>query len=204
MKVFPALLLLCPLLAPAAAEAAGFDCTKAVSWAERAICFEPALGRLDEQLGQRYEQALAASDSPDLLRTEQNRWLHDRRDACTSAGCLQSAYRERLRQLDRAIASAPPALVAPGTYRRESTGAAAELTVAALGSGRYSLRGQARPGAAPLTGEIAPRVGAADFVAGNCRLKLMFAPDLINVSGSGTGCGGPSAGLDGDYRRVTK
>lgn len=105
-------LLLAGLLAtlPAAPlQAASFDCNKASTAVERAICNNLQLNQLDTQLGELYSQLLknlprtGAGD----LKQEQLGWLKQRDQACqaTQTQCLLEFYqaritvlRERLRQ----------------------------------------------------------------------------------------------------------
>ena len=49
-------------IAPLAAEAASFDCSKAQSVPERIICADPELSALDEQLGEIYRAAKTRAD----------------------------------------------------------------------------------------------------------------------------------------------
>lgn len=75
-----------------------FDCSKASSFAEKTICSETLLGRLDGALGQNFG-FMAASDLGDgakqHLRTTQRQWLAER-NKCTTAACLEKAYRDRI------------------------------------------------------------------------------------------------------------
>lgn len=208
-----------PEPAPAAAEAAppaaSFDCAKAVSWAERAICIEPSLGALDLKLAESFKKALARSPQPAVLRSEQMNWLRNRRDTCTHAMCIKQVYAARLRELEPNARSASAPLVAPGKYRRYRFGKpdpqAAELRIKALGDEEYEIAGDSswsQGGAGPhvgqIEGRIAPKSGLAEFVDGACRMKLLFAPGLISVRESTGACGGVNVSFDGDYRRVKK
>jgi uncharacterized protein YecT (DUF1311 family) len=73
-------------LAPFLAHAAGFDCTKAGTPIEKAICASPAVSALDGQLGDAFRGALADHpDKRDALTLDQRHWLADRDAAIAAA-----------------------------------------------------------------------------------------------------------------------
>ena len=81
---------------------ASFDCAKAGTATEKAICSDVALARLDRTLADSYAQALSwASDDAEKtkIRDAQRKWI-GKRDACGGdIGCLTSAYDARLKAL---------------------------------------------------------------------------------------------------------
>lgn len=89
------------LAAPIVAGAAGFDCTRARSGVERAICADAEVSQLDEYMGRYYAAARAGlpPGAASCLRADQGAWLA-RRDRCTEAACLKDAYLDRLAELD--------------------------------------------------------------------------------------------------------
>ncbi|RQO66960.1 hypothetical protein DBR44_16800 [Aquitalea sp. FJL05] len=96
MKQLRGLLL---LLLPMLAAAASFDCSKAASATEQAICSQPALSALDEQLAAAYRQ----HNQQGLLQDNQRQWLAGPRAECKAdVACLQSRYQQRLEQLQGA------------------------------------------------------------------------------------------------------
>lgn len=84
--------------------AASFDCAKASSKMEKAICASPSISTLDGDLGKLYQDAV--SRSPESmrqdLREEQRRWLREVRNACVDDACLQKAYTDRVSVLQKA------------------------------------------------------------------------------------------------------
>jgi len=115
---------LLPALSWAAAAAAqpSFDCAKATTAAEKAICASPALAAADAAMGKAY-QALDKSIKPDQqkgLRTDQNGWVTSRDGGCKDlegdalTQCLLTATEARQRFLagigDNGPAGAPPLL----------------------------------------------------------------------------------------------
>jgi len=83
-------------LIPFQAWCASFDCGKASKKVEKMICSDTALSLLDEQLGEAYQEALASSPKPAIVKAEQKTWIHTERNLCQNAGCLQLTYRQRI------------------------------------------------------------------------------------------------------------
>ena len=88
------------------AQVASFDCAKAGTATEHAICATPSLGKKDIVLATYYDLLLNLSPAvggmayrefDDQVRDDQRNWVKSRRDPCQgNAGCLQRAYDERL------------------------------------------------------------------------------------------------------------
>jgi uncharacterized protein YecT (DUF1311 family) len=80
-----------------------FDCAKARSVSERAICSDGDLAQLDRELSSVYERALAAAA---VEKTSQLAWIKRRDAACLSRepkNCLRTQMQERIADLQRAI-----------------------------------------------------------------------------------------------------
>ena len=77
MKRQVVLLLRLVLVSACGLWAASFDCTKARSKVEKAICADPELSKLDDQLAVVYKSALAAHPLPSYIRARQRAWLND-------------------------------------------------------------------------------------------------------------------------------
>ncbi|WP_026145272.1 lysozyme inhibitor LprI family protein [Pseudomonas asplenii] len=130
------------------AIAASFDCQKASTAVEKAICASPELSGLDRALGDYYSQAMAklAPEPREALRSDQRAWLQTR-NACAAdptqlAGCLQPLLSQRVLEvgkqvrpdtvaLDALIASIPyhPAEAAQGLRGYPNNGLAAAWRV---------------------------------------------------------------------------
>jgi len=80
------------------AQAASFDCTKAGSKVEKLICGDAEISKLDEELNASYKAALQDAKQADSIKQEQKEWMKGR-NGCADAGCVQSAYRKRIEQL---------------------------------------------------------------------------------------------------------
>lgn len=84
-----------------AAGAASFDCAKAQSRIDKAICADAEVSTLDEHLARYYQAARAALQiSVECLAADQRRWLSSARNKCADAACLRKVYLERLAELD--------------------------------------------------------------------------------------------------------
>lgn len=82
-------------------HAAGFDCAKASTPTEKAICADPTLSELDSKLTTLYS-SLRKSLPPDqvtTLKSAQVAWLRESRTG-TDKAALADAYRERIARLD--------------------------------------------------------------------------------------------------------
>jgi uncharacterized protein len=105
--VVACLLVATPLLAQ---EGPSFDCSKAESGAEKLVCEDAALARLDRLVAARYAEAVEAARGLDVgadaalaeLRTMQRGWIGGR-DECWKAGdpraCVADAYTRREAEL---------------------------------------------------------------------------------------------------------
>lgn len=94
-------------LALAAAEppAASFDCARAASASEKAICADDRLAAADRRLGQLYAELQRDERDRDTRRDAQRAWLRQRDSDCGgNTGCLHGSYEVRLREL---LAQAP-------------------------------------------------------------------------------------------------
>ncbi len=77
-------------------HAAGFDCSKASTLVEKAICSDSELSKLDDLLTISYKEALRNISDTDKLKSEQRNWLSNTRNKCQDADCLKRAYNKRI------------------------------------------------------------------------------------------------------------
>ena len=85
-------------------NAASFDCAKARSKVEKAICNDPELGKLDEELASAYKAALASHPLPSYVRARQVAWLKSLLDldGPNVLPGLKAEYRTRVSHLKTA------------------------------------------------------------------------------------------------------
>lgn len=103
------------ILAGVPAQAASFDCAKASSAFERAICDTPELSQKDEILAKAYATALGglSKQASDAVKAGQREWLHYAERACTDdaeplkgdyddegASCLATLFSGRIGDLE--------------------------------------------------------------------------------------------------------
>lgn len=100
------------LTAVTAAHAASFDCGKARSKVEHIICASPQISSLDDRLAASYGTAAKAL-SPhgrQILKKGQLEWIRYLNLACDDAVCVQSEYKNRLKDLSTAAQRIGPYL----------------------------------------------------------------------------------------------
>jgi uncharacterized protein len=108
------LLLVCLTVHSGHADGPSFDCRKAASPAEKAICGSAELSTLDSRMAAAWRRSTQIfAEAPALLvplRNEQREWV-GRRNACgASLNCLRKAYRQRTAVLEfRPVAEGAPA-----------------------------------------------------------------------------------------------
>ncbi|WP_233235373.1 hypothetical protein [Bordetella sp. LUAb4] len=91
--------LLAALLLVFSSSAAAFDCDAARNDAEKTICGNSDLSRLEDELSRQYEIALRDTVSPEILRQDERAWL-SRRNVCRKdVHCLTMQYQQRLLEL---------------------------------------------------------------------------------------------------------
>lgn len=95
-------LLFCTALLPMIAQTASYDCTRATTAAEIAVCNNPSLNRMDEDLAVQYRSLLNESPPPRAaaLRDDQRSWLVARNSCGADVRCLRARYEERLARLN--------------------------------------------------------------------------------------------------------
>lgn len=91
--------------APASAWAASFDCDKARSPDEKAICANRALNDKDVRMAVLYDvnRHTLAMGGRGALQDAQQQWLRDRRNCGAQRACLGRAYDRRLGELERGL-----------------------------------------------------------------------------------------------------
>lgn len=80
--------------------AASFDCEKASTPTEKAICSDSQLSELDNALIHAYRKALSNVAKPDFLKLEQRKWIN-KRDQCNGIiDCIRGEYNTRIASLN--------------------------------------------------------------------------------------------------------
>ena len=96
------LTLCCAGLLPLAALAASYDCTRASTAAEIAVCDDPKLNRMDEDLAVTYRSLIdrLPPRQATQLRDDQRSWLVARDSCGADVRCLRARYQERMARLN--------------------------------------------------------------------------------------------------------
>lgn len=97
------------LTLPSIAEAASFDCARARTTAERAICGNRSLEDRDVRMATLYavvRQFQGGMGALGALRDRQTEWLAERDRCAANVACLRRAYDTRISELDRGVAAA--------------------------------------------------------------------------------------------------
>jgi uncharacterized protein len=92
--LYPALICLALASYQNCAEAASFNCGKARSTVELAICSDPELNKLDELLAISYKTTLELHPAPNYIKARQADWvnLNNYCDHSNFVGCLKDNY----------------------------------------------------------------------------------------------------------------
>ena len=187
------------------AGAATFDCNKASTFVEKAICSDSRLTSMDDQLGRLYKDALAASTDSAALKAEQRAWLSSR-DQCKESDCVIKAYEDRISTLS-AMSSPAKSGDFTGTYKMEEKGAAGLVLVQQTANGRikFYLNATYRMNVGEVSGEVPLNGNAASYADkdNDCALSFKFAPGRLILAQDGV-CGmGLNVTASGTYKRVS-
>ena len=79
-------------------EGPSFDCTKASTPVEKAICAEPKLAMLDVSVAEAYKAVLATAPDKEAVKRQQSDWRRNVRDVCSTSTCIVQAYMTRMEQ----------------------------------------------------------------------------------------------------------
>lgn len=105
MARFTTLLVSLLLMGPASAQVASYECGRAATATEQAICASPSLGRKDVMVATSYDLLLhlkpatagmAYREFDDRLRGEQRRFLAARNACGANTSCLEKSYDDRI------------------------------------------------------------------------------------------------------------
>jgi len=143
-----------PSVAADHADGPSFDCRRAASASEKAICADPALGALDRRIAARYAALRGQMDGPSStsLREDQQWFIASREELSTED--IADTLRSRLSFLEAIRSSSAAGVV--GTWRN----VAGTITVRQEASGALTFEANA---AAPATGRWV--CGASGVVA---------------------------------------
>lgn len=197
----PSLILLLSLsMLPLLAHAAGFDCRKAASAAEKAICADATLSKMDDDLAGAWQKARATATDPTALMQQQRDWLALRNACGANKECLRSSYRLRLQALQNAAST--------GDFRwqqewqRESANRSVGSQLVLSGEVpnlHFVLNAWNGANTGVLEGDLLLHDGTASYRNGsNCRIDIHRAGNRLQLAQHGDR-GGCDAGMGVDY-----
>ncbi len=189
---------ICLVLMPSA-QAASFDCAKASSFVEKAICSDKQLSSMDDQLARLYKAARATGGNA-ALEAEQKAWLSSR-DQCADAACLKKAYADRIAALSGPTAVPSASGDFTGTYKMKGGEA---LIVQTAGKIKFSINATYGQNTGEVSGDVPLMGNSAKYVDQDvdCTLSFKFAAGKLDVAQDGT-CGmGLNVSSSGAYKRV--
>jgi uncharacterized protein len=183
------------------AGAATFDCNKASTFVEKAICSDSRLTSMDDQLGHLYKDALAASSNSAALKAEQRAWLSSR-DQCKDSDCIMKAYADRISTLT-AMSSPAKSGDFTGTYKAAN----GDVLVQQTPDGRikFAISATWKANVGEVSGEVPLKGNAASYTDkdNDCGLSFKFASGKLVVTQDGS-CGmGLNVSASGTYKRVS-
>jgi uncharacterized protein (TIGR02145 family) len=77
-----------------------FDCAKASTSPEKAICSDADLAELDNQLAKAYSKARSSACKKDLQK-QQKEWMNERNSCSSNIQCLKNSYKSRIQELEK-------------------------------------------------------------------------------------------------------
>ncbi len=194
-------------MASMAAHAAGFDCTKAASPTEKAICADPGLSSLDGQLATAWKKALAKGGDTAALKAAQLQWLKQRDRCGNDVLCVGDRYRERLASLNGAPLAADRW---QQTWYRDSDNPSFGSVLTFTGTAprlHFELSGSNGANTGGLSGDIELHGDRGTFRQDRCRLDFSRKGSRVQVAqqGGDVDCGaGSGVTYSGDYVTASK
>jgi uncharacterized protein YecT (DUF1311 family) len=193
-------LLVAALTAPVAAHAAGFDCSKASSASEKAICADDALSKQDSELAAQWKQIRAhASDAATLQA--QREWIVQRNRCGNDVACLKQSYRQRLAALNGMPGDADePRFQQTWKLDSRNDSYGSELVISGTRPLHFSLNGWNGGNVGGLEGDaIQDAHTHARYDKDGCTLDFFLRAGKLVVEEKEHGGDGCGAGMGVDY-----
>jgi uncharacterized protein len=103
MKLLLRSLVLTVYASSASVNAASFDCAKASSQIDNAVCASVKVSELDSELADIYSLVVLKSSDVDGLKIAQRSWLKTTRNVCPDEACLIKVYEQRIDALKSSL-----------------------------------------------------------------------------------------------------
>lgn len=203
----------------ATSQAASFDCRKATTFVEKAICQNDILSALDDELSSAFNMAMTNSKNPKALKKQQLNWLKTKRNVCQTNTCLETAYQDRIAVLNSAAGSSGNGNVSAisGEYVRYNENGkpdyhAASLTVFSLEKGKAKITGSAIwIGDVKMENVHTGEVDGTFVLQGDeviyqdgtgCQFILLFGKNALTINNDNGQCGGANVTFNGYYKKI--
>ena len=183
-------------------QSASFDCKKASTFIEKAICSDADASDLDEMLAQSYEKALETVSNPNNLRDKQIIWLKKVRNQCQNIKCLRSALESRIDELELIIHKSIKGVT--GKYATKDGNLEITYSEGILYFELLIVNKKAHTG--ELEGGIVLKNNTAVYSSKEpeCKIEFKFAPKEVKITQYG-GCDmGANITATGTYKSMTK
>jgi len=196
--------------------AASFDCSKATTLVENAICNDAEISALDDLLMDTYKKALANTDDQSGLKSEQRSWLKNKRNTCKNVACVKQAYVLRISELNSLLKENKSSIYISGEYERYDGDKpdyhGSTITIKELKDGQIHVIGNAvwignaetgNVNTGDIDGTFPLKGNQVNYIDGGCNLTLTFSKNGLTVDDkSGGGCSGLNVTFNGKYRKV--
>jgi uncharacterized protein len=191
-------ILFCLVLAPSA-RAATFNCDKASSFAEKAICSDSRLTAMDDELGRLYKAVLAGSPKKEALKSEQKAWLAAR-DQCQDDACIMQAYADRIAALKGGATATATSVT--GTYTMKGGDVRVQQTDGKI---KFFVSATHQTNVGEVSGEAQLSGDTANYSDrdSDCALSFKFAGEKLVVTQDGSCSVGLNVSGAGTYKRTS-
>ena len=197
-------------------HAASFDCQKAASFVEKAVCQDALLSALDEKLSAAFDKAISQSSNPNALKKQEMNWLKTKRGRCQDNACLEKVYSQRIVELSQAGSGTSNAGIGGEYERYDANGKpdlqAASITVFALGKGKVKIVGSStwvgdvnsgNVHVGDVEGSFSLRGNQINYQdQGGCRFILLFGANALTINNDNNQCGGANVSFNGYYKKI--
>lgn len=205
------------------ALAASFDCNKATTLVEKAICQDQSLSTLDDEMAAAFNNGKANSANQSEFIKQQSAWLKTIRNICQTNRCIEKAYQDRIMVLNNnnIIVNTAPAPASTtdikGEYLRYNAKGkpdyhSASLTLFSPEKGKIKLLGNAVWVGDTKTGNvhIGEVAGTFDLQGeqvsykdeNGCEFVLLLGKNALTVNNDNGQCGGLNVTFNGYYKKV--
>ena len=155
-------------------HSASFDCAKASTKVEKAICTNSELSYLDEVLSASYKynsSLFVNKEDKNVLKQDQRKWIKSR-NKCTATNtldtCLQKSYKARINKLKSYQENYKSK---PREYELHEGNRESFLTIKQLGENTYLVSGESYYG---INNKYGPNIGTINFISELKSNKITF------------------------------